>query len=102
MPATVWRALHIFTQVILFTTYEVVINYPPLVKYERDIPKKKMLIILPKVTKLVSREVDISNLGSLFQSLPSWSCDTQSQRLDVILIVIQTIKLEDKINIPFT
>lgn len=41
MPATVWRALHIFTQVILFTTYEVVINYPPLVKYERDIPKKK-------------------------------------------------------------
>lgn len=40
MPATVLRALYIFTQIIILTTYEVITNYHPLVKYETETHKK--------------------------------------------------------------
>lgn len=51
---------------------------------------------------LLNSIVDWKQMHNLKAENYDRSCDTQSQRLDVILIVIQTIKLEDKINIPFT
>lgn len=101
VQATDLRALYIFTQVILLTTYEVLTNYQALVKYERETQKDVChLAQHHKASKCMSWHFEPREFG--FRICPLDHVMHSPSRLHIRAIIVQTTKLADKRNVPFT